>query len=227
MSEFRSWVQMIVNLRLAKATENDADGIRESGKPPIEQMSAALAGGLPSLYRYAYRLLGNQHDAEDAVQDALLAAFKHLDQFRGDARFSTWLTAIVLNSVRMHLRKRLRYPHVSLDSPIGEEQEIPFSDTLIDHRLSPEDECHNYWLRKRLKESAARLSPILRRTFQMRYVDHLSIRETARRLGVPTGTVKAQTARARAKLLKAMRGLLRKGREDRKSCMPRVQIRTI
>jgi len=193
----------------------------ESGTRSPAQMVHVVSHGLPSLYRYAYRLLGNKADAEDAVQDALLAALKHLNQFRGEAQFSTWLTAIVINCAKMHLRKRLRYTHVSLDSRIGEEQEYPLSDILVDDRPNPEDECHRSMLHGRLMKSAAQLSPILRKTFQLRFADHLSIRETARLLGVPTGTVKAQTARARAKLLKAMRGLLHQGRAERKSCSPR------
>ena len=180
----------------------------ESGTPSPAQMVAVLSHRLPYLYRYAYRLLGNKTDAEDAVQDALLAAYKHLNQFRGDAQLSTWLTTIVINCARMHLRKRSRYIHVSLDSRIGEDQEYPLSDTLVDHRPNPEEECHKAWANARLIESAARLSPTLRRTFHLRYVDHLSVCETARVLGVPIGTVKAQTARARAKVLKSIRGVL-------------------
>src|ERR1700756_3030112 len=184
-------------------------------KPPFAEMLAVVSNCLPSLYRYAYRQLGNKTDAEDAVQDALLAAYKHLNQFRGDARLSTWLTSIVINCARMHLRKRSRYIHVSLDSRIGEEREYPLADTLVDHRPNPEDECHKALANARLIESAARLSPILRRTFHLRYVGHLSICETARVLGVPIGTVKAHTARA--KLLKSMRGtLLRQSRCGRR-----------
>src|SRR5271170_5344315 len=78
---------------------------------------------LPLLHRTAYRYLGNVADAEDAVQDALLSAYKHLDQFRGQAQMSTWLVAIVSNSARMQLRKRPRQIHMPLDAPIGEEQE--------------------------------------------------------------------------------------------------------
>jgi RNA polymerase sigma factor (sigma-70 family) len=192
-----------------------------SVKPSPPQTLAALSHRLPSLYRYAYGLLGNKADAEDAVQDALLAACKHLNQFRGDAQLSTWLTTIVINCARMLLRKRSRYILVSLDSRIGEEREYPLSDTLVDHRPNPEDECHKAWANARLVESAARLSPILRRTFHLRYVDHLSVCEAARVLGVPIGTVKAQTARARAKLLKTMRGLLHQGPAEPKSCSPR------
>ncbi len=179
------------------------------------QMSSVLPHCLPSLYRYAYRFLGNEADAEDAVQDALLAAYKHLNQFRGDAQLSTWLTSIVINCARMHLRKRSRYIHISLDSRIGEEQEYPLSDILVDHRPNPEDECRRSTLNARLMKSAAQLSPTLRRTFHLRFVDHLSICETARVLGVPVGTVKAQTARAKAKLQKLVRGVLHTGSRSR------------
>jgi len=184
-------------------------GATGAGKLSRPQMLPALSHCLPSLQRHALRLLGNKHDAEDAVQDAVLAALKHFSQFRGDAQFSTWLTSIVINCARMQLRKRPRQVHVSLDSRIGEEQEYSLADILVDSRPNPEDECHVSRLNARLRKSAARLSPILRRTFYLRYVDHLSVCETARVLGVPIGTVKAQTARARAKLLKSIRVGLR------------------
>jgi len=183
----------------------------ESGTPSPAQMVAVLSHRLPYLYRCAYRLLGNKADAEDAVQDALLAAFKHLHQFRGEAQLSTWLIAIVINCVRMQVRKRSRHIHISLESRIGGDQEYPLSDILVDDRPSPEDECHRSTLNARLMKSAAQLSPTLRKTFHLRFVDHLSICETARVLGIPTGTVKAQTARARAKLMKSIRGTLHKG----------------
>lgn len=189
--------------------------VQESRTPFSAQMMAVLSHRLPYLHRYAYRLLGNEADAEDALQDALLAAFEHLNQFRGDAQLSTWLTTIVINCARMQLRKRSRYIHVSLDLRIGEEREYPLSDTLVDHRSNPEDEYHKAWADARLVESAARLSPTLRRTFHLRYVDHLSVCETARVLGVPIGTVKAQTARARAKVLKSIRGTLHTGSRAR------------
>lgn len=180
-----------------------------SGELPTSQMTHVLSDGLPSLYRCAYRLLGNMADAEDAVQDALLSAYSHWNQFRGEARPSTWLTTIVMNCARMQLRKRQRHYHISLDVPIGGDQEHSLGDSLVDERPNPEDECHDSKLSAALMKSAARLSPTLRRTFQLRFVDHLSIRETARILGVPVGTAKAQIARARSKLLKSLRGVIR------------------
>jgi len=190
-----------------RAVERDQCPDLASGRTSSPKMLNALQG-LPSLYRCAYRLLGNKADAEDAVQDALLAAHKHLHQFRGDAQISTWLMTIVINCARMQLRKRSRHKQLSLDSRIDEEQDHPLSETLADDRPNPEDECHGAMLHRRLLKSAAELSPVLRRTFQLRFGDHLSILETARVLGVSTGTVKAQTARARAKLRKAIRGVV-------------------
>src|SRR5438309_3058582 len=114
-----------------------------------QEMEDVLSRRLPSFYRSAYRFLGNAADAEDAVQDALLSAYKHLDQFRGQAKMSTWLTAIVSNSARMQLRRLPRKIHISLDEPIGEDQEYSMSEQLADRGPSPEDECRNSELHAR------------------------------------------------------------------------------
>jgi len=160
-------------------------------------------------YRSAYRQLGNAADAEDAVQDALLAAYKHLDQFKGQAQMSTWLTTIVTNCAWMQLRRRPRQPHVSLDEPWGEDQEYCLSDRLADSGLSPEDECRNSELHRCLVECVAQLSPSLRRTFRLSDLDGLTVREVAHTLGLAEGTVKGQISRARAKLTRLMRQALR------------------
>ena len=173
-----------------------------------EQLEQILASGLSPLYRRAYRILGNAADAEDAVQDALLAAYTHLNQFRGQAQISTWLTTIVLNCARMQLRRRPRHVHVSLEESTGELQPLSVFERLADHRPNPEDEYRNAELSLHLAHFHRRLSPTLRRTFQLRHIDGRSIRETARILGIPAGTVKAQSARARQKLEQLMRRAL-------------------
>jgi RNA polymerase sigma-70 factor, ECF subfamily len=180
-----------------------------NGQVASERFGHILSSGMPSLYRGAYRLLGNAADAEDAVQDALLAAYTHLDQFKGQAKMSTWLGAIVHNSARMQLRRRLRHVHISLDEPAGEAEEYHASQLLTDRRPSPEDECRNGELSTRLTHFQNQLTPTLRKTFQLRDIDGLSIRESARILGIPSGTVKAQSARARKKLKQLMRRTLR------------------
>ena len=189
-------------------------GTSEHAEIPSDQVASQtfadiLSSRLPSLYRGAYQLLGNTADAEDAVQDALLAAYTHLDQFRGQSKISTWLRAIVHNSARMQLRRRLRHVQLSLDEPIEEGQEHSFSQQLADRRPSPEDEYRYIELGSCLRHFHKRLTPTLRKAFQLRDIDGLSIREAARLLGVPDGTVKAQSARARKKLTQLMRRALR------------------
>ncbi len=172
------------------------------------KLQDVLSLRLPFFYRCAFRLLGNAADAEDAVQEALLAAFKHINQFRGQSQLSTWLTTIVRNCALMQLRKRPRQIHVPLDERFGEEQPRSLWEGLADERPSPEEEFRNSELTARLRKCTALLSPTLRRTFQLRVLDGLSIFETARILGVPHGTVKAQLARARARIARHMRPVL-------------------
>src|ERR1700722_11079272 len=102
------------------------------------QLQDALSRYLPALYGRAYRYVGDPHDAEDAVQDALLSAYKHLDQFKATAKMTTWLTSIVTNSALTQLRRRPRHPHVSLDEQLAEEPGFSLSDTLADMRPTPE-----------------------------------------------------------------------------------------
>jgi RNA polymerase sigma-70 factor, ECF subfamily len=172
------------------------------------EMQNVLSRCLPSLYKKAYRHLGNAADAEDAVQDALLCAYKHLDQFKGQAQMSTWLTAIVINSARMQFRRRPSQMHVSLDEQCGEEQDYSLSQRLAGCGPSPEDECRNSELRGRLMQFVAELSPPLRKAFQLRDLDGLTASEAAHILGVADGTVKAQLSRARTKLRQLMRRAL-------------------
>lgn len=176
-----------------------------NGHSVDEEMNKTFSRCRVSFFKSAYRFLENAADAEDAVQDALLSAYRHIDQFRGEAQMSTWLTAIVSNSARMRLRKRPRQIHVSLDEPIGEEQEYSRSEQLADARPSPEDECRSSELQARLKDLSAHLSPPLRKAFQLRDLDGLSTSEAAQILGVTDGTVKSQLARARAKLRRLLR----------------------
>ena len=153
--------------------------------------------------------LSNLADAEDAVQDALLSALTHVHQFRGQAKMSTWLTTIVINSARMKLRRRLTWVPLALDET-GGQQDLPLEDTVSDTRRGPEEAYHEREIAETLARATSRLSPTLRTTFQLRDIEGLSIRETADLLGVPTGTVKARLARARVRLREAMRNSIRR-----------------
>src|SRR5256884_4222907 len=106
-------------------------------------------------------------------------------------------TTIMLNCARLQLRRRAKHVQVSLDESTGGPQPVSVSERLADHRPNPEDEYRKSELSTRLTHLHSQLSPTLRRTFQFRDVDGLSIRVTAQILGVPTGTVKAQSAHGR------------------------------
>ena len=165
----------------------------------VQELTNIFVDRWQSLYRIAMRQLENRADAEDAVQDAFLSAYTHLDQFKGQARMSTWLTTIVINSARMKLRRRPRQVHVAL-SDQSQDHDSVVLEMLRDRRPNPEEVSQSNELAERAQRFSILISPTLRRTFQLRAVNGLSIRDTAKILGVPNGTVKAQTARARGKL---------------------------
>ena len=175
----------------------------------LQELNSVFDRRVASFKRIALRVLGNAEDAEDAVQDAFLSAYKHLDQFKGQAQMSTWLTTIVVNNARMKLRQRSRQLHLSLDAEDRNKNRHPFSDALSDCRPSPEEVCQRLEVWERLAQFLTSLSPVLRTTFQLREMDGLSIREAAQVLGVPEGTVKARLARARIKLKQLMQKSLR------------------
>jgi RNA polymerase sigma factor (sigma-70 family) len=190
-------------------TNTDAAGEQRpqinSNSENARQFNEALLRSLPSFQRMAFRKLGNAADAEDAVQDALLSAYKHLDQFRGGAQMSTWLTTIVINSARMQLRKRSNHVQVSLDEPLDDEQQNSLAERIADDNPNPEDMCRESELHERVRKLLTQMSAPLRKALQLRGVEGLTTHEAALILGVPEGTVKAQLTRARAKLRQLMR----------------------
>ena len=174
----------------------------------VKELTDLIAHHAPRFQRIAFANLGNVADAEDAVQDAALAALTHVDQFKGQAKMSTWLTVIVINSARMKLRRRSRQLEIVLEES-GEEQNLSLADFVADTRPNPEEVFQKREIAEMLGNATSRLSPALLRAFQLRDVHGLTIRETASLLGVPSGTIKARTARARNKLKKLMSRALR------------------
>jgi RNA polymerase sigma factor (sigma-70 family) len=106
----------------------------------VQQLTDIMVGHLARFRRIALRLLGHVTDAEDAVQDAFLSAFTHVDQFRGQAKMTTWLTAIVINAARMKLRRRSPQAQTSLDETQGE-RSVLLAEMLPDHQPNPEEVC--------------------------------------------------------------------------------------
>jgi len=108
--------------------------------------------------RIALGHLGNGADAEDAVQDALLSALIHVHQFRGQAKMSTWLTTIVINSARMKLRRRLTSVQLPLDETDGH-QDLPLENTLSGTRPGPEEAYRKREIAETLAQATSQLSP--------------------------------------------------------------------
>jgi len=162
-----------------------------------------------ALYQTAFRLLGNAEDAEDALQEGLLAAYRNLPRFEGRSQFSTWLTRIVINAALMRRRSKRAHPALSLDDS-GEEQ-IPASERFADEGPSPEEIYAGVELAERLRENLEGLSPLLRRAFELRELNGLTADEAARVLGVSRNTLKARLWRARHQLAERLGDVLRRG----------------
>jgi RNA polymerase sigma-70 factor, ECF subfamily len=166
----------------------------------LEEFENILSHALPRFRRMAMRWLRNHEDAEDAVQDAMLSAFRHLDHFDGRSQMSTWLTAILLNAVRMQIRRRSKVKMLPLEhGPEDEPRNI--SETVPDPRPTPEQNIEQQELRELVAKLANNLPRPQKTVLRLRLRDDLSIQDLVETLGLPEGTVKAQLARGRAKLI--------------------------
>jgi RNA polymerase sigma factor (sigma-70 family) len=168
------------------------------------EFETVLSRYLPRFRRMAMRWLPNPEDAEDAVQDALLSAFKHIARFEGRAQMSTWLMAIVCNAVRMQLRRRPRYKILSLDQ-LQQDDQGTISDQIADPRPTPEQTLEQCELRQLALRLTRSLPPSQRAAIELRQGDDLSTRQAAEALGLREGTLKTQLARGRAKLMEQLR----------------------
>jgi RNA polymerase sigma-70 factor (ECF subfamily) len=151
------------------------------------------------LYYAAFAILRNQEDAEDAAQEAVLKAFKHIRQFRAEARFSTWLIQITVNEARMRRRKE----HAHMIEPIANQQDELGNYTprdFADWREIPSEALERKEIREKLTEALASLGQIYREVFLLRDMQQLSIEETAKTLGISTASVKTRLLRARLML---------------------------
>jgi RNA polymerase sigma-70 factor (ECF subfamily) len=153
----------------------------------------------PMLFRVALRRLRNVEDAEDAVQDALLSAYKHIGQFEGRSQLSTWLTTIVTNVSLMKLRRYSRHEMVSLDQNF-ENDGASLANKLKDEGPNPEKICARAELDEKLRRALEQLSPKQRNAIQMCELDGFSTREAANVLGISTNTLKSRVSRARGNL---------------------------
>ena len=149
-----------------------------------------------TLYRTARAILRDDQDAEDAVQDAYIQAFRNLAAFRGEATFSTWLVRIVANEALMRRRRNMRRSEVI---PINHESgELLMEEIAQEPQAGPEQSVLGAEVRKLLEQRIDALPDLYRTVFVMRAVEEMSVEETAAALGLPEATVRTRYFRARA-----------------------------
>jgi len=156
------------------------------------------------LFRVARAILKDDAEAEDALQDAYLDAFRHLAQFRGDSQLGTWLVRIVANHALMRLRRQKRDPVVVPFEPRAQAPRLDAMQVADERIESPPDTARRAEVRRILERRIDELPLPFRTVFIMREVEEMSVEETAGCLGIPSATVRTRLFRARAMLREAL-----------------------
>ena len=155
------------------------------------------------LFRIARAILKDDAEAEDAVQDAYLEAFRHIGEFRGQSQVATWLTRIAINQALMRLRRHKR-ERVVVPFP-GDTGGTTRQTEVIDQKAeSPAAATLRAEIRNVVETRIDELPPAFRAVFIMRDVEEMTVQETAECLGIPPATVRTRLFRARALLRDAL-----------------------
>jgi RNA polymerase sigma-70 factor, ECF subfamily len=152
-----------------------------------------------TVFHIARRMMRSNEDAEDVVQESFQLAFIHLQSFKGDSRFSTWLSRIAINAALMKLRKKRHLREVSLDAP-AEAEQPSFWLEVEDQGPNPAQLYAQKERQRILSEALNGLTPGMRKAIELRELDERSTEETARIMGITVGAVKARVFHGRRKL---------------------------
>ncbi len=155
------------------------------------------------LFGIALRLLGDEDTAADAVQEALISAFRRFHTFRGDS-LKSWLARVVVNASYDELRKKRRQHSVPLEQLNAEGDEIESSAWLVDPLADPEVQFESSELENAIQSSLAKLPAVYRLMLVLVDIEGMSYEEAAQAAGIPVGTVKSRLARARVQMQKSL-----------------------
>ena len=184
---------------------NDDSLVRDVRRGSPTAFGAMMRRYNRRLYRTARAILKDDSLAEDALQEAYLAAYRNLGAFRGDARLSTWLTRIVINQALGRLRARRRDNVVGLHDDMGEPAGEAKGDAMDEApAASPELGALRAQLRRLLEREIDALPLAFRTAFMLREVEEMPIDEVAASLEIPPATVRTRVFRARAMLRAAL-----------------------
>lgn len=190
------------NLGTAKGAV-DTDLVRCAKAGDLDAFDALATRYEQRVYTLARRMLRNPDDAEDVTQETFLSALEHLEGFREEASFYTWLMSIASHAALKVIRKRQGLDTVSIEVAIGDGDEgdfIPHPEYIADWTENPERLLEQKETRRLLEEAMAELGEKYRLVFLLRDVEGLSVRETAEALGISVANVKVILLRARLQL---------------------------
>jgi len=149
-------------------------------------------------------ILKNPADAEEAAQEAVLKAFMNVGRFRGESKFSTWITQICVNEARLKVRKARKHLYDSIDEPESGEDGEYFPRDFADWREIPSEALQRKELQVALKRALDELPEKYRTVLILRDIQQLSIEETAQVLGLSPANVKTRLLRARLQMRDAL-----------------------
>lgn len=151
------------------------------------------------ILRVAFRITRNREDAEDAVQDSLMNAFVHLNNFDERSRFATWLTRIGINSALGQLRKKRGVREIPMDEPSPASESRPHLE-IPDRAPNPEESYRLHECSEIVGAAIDRLRPRSRKVVEVHQMGGFSVKETAQILGISMAAAKARMFHARAAL---------------------------
>ena len=178
--------------------KSDEALVREAQQGNEESFAELMRRHSGASFKVAVSMLRDLQDAEDEVQNAWWKAYTHIGQFAGEARFTTWMTRIVMNQCLMRLRqsRRARFHYLD-DALIGEDRGTL---DLPDPAPTPEQELDRQQMEQLLHREIRRIPPLLRNALILREVNELPMLEVAAQLGVSVAAAKSRLLRARHEL---------------------------
>lgn len=156
------------------------------------------------LYRVARAMLRDSAEAEDALQDAYLAAFQSMGNFRGEASLATWLSRVVVNQCLGRMRRQARRDNIVPIVSMGGAEEQEQAAMPAEPSESPDNALMRAELRAVLERKLDELPEAFRTVFVLRCVEELSVEETAQVLNIPEATVRSRHFRARGMLRESL-----------------------
>lgn len=181
---------------------SDEELVRRVQQGKVEAFEELVRRYERKVYNIAYRLLGNEEEATEALQDTFLRAYRFIPRFKFKSSFYTWLYRIATNVSLTKLRRRKKQTTVSLDEPVKNTHNLMFD--IPDPHTTPEEAFAQKRLRERLQEAIEKLPADFRAVVVLRDLEGLSNEEVSKVLGLSVPAVKARLHRGRIALREKM-----------------------